>query len=152
MKLENKLLENIKDYYDDFWDLRLKLEGVDESRLFDFLFPIAISCRGTYINGTAGCLLVELEPKHTRNCSQLLDEIANSKWDVSLKNVPFYLISQFGRWNLKEEIDKYLSNSEKTKQQKQYVGSVWYWASQPTHELAKDFHYWEWEKAIERIG
>ena len=146
--LDKKLLEGIKDY-DAFFDLSQKLSNYPKAELFDFLFPIAISCRSSCINGIAGYLLIDLEPKHTRSCSALLNEIAKSKWDVSNKEVPFYLVSQFGKWNLDKEIKDYIVGNKSIESELRAIESIWYWASSPTASLSEDLHYFEWQVAIE---
>jgi hypothetical protein len=147
--LNKEDLANI-DKYDDFFALSRKLSQVEDSELFDFLFPLAISQRTTEnINGIAGLLLVDLEPKHTRSCQELLDEMAHSKWFVSNKEVPFYLVSQFGKWNLFNEYKTYVSSAELSEQQQRRIETIIYWASSPTAKLAYDLHYWEWQEVIE---
>jgi hypothetical protein len=146
--LDQKLLENINDY-DAFSELSEKLSSYPKDELFNFLFPIAISCRGSYINGIAGYLLINLEPRHTRKCSELLNEIAHSKWDVSNREVPFYLITQFGKWNLEKEIKDYVASNKLTELDTRRVETIWYWASSPTVTLCEHLHYFEWQEVIE---
>ena len=142
--------ENLNDIenYDSFSALSRKLSGYPESEVFDFLFPISIDKRENN-SGIAGKLLIDLEPKHRRSCVELVDEIAKSIWFVSFQEVPFYLVSQFGKWNLANEIEQYLNNTSLTKNQRQQVESIWYWASQPSSSLSEDLHYFEWQEAIE---
>jgi hypothetical protein len=152
--MSNKIMLNIEDLnnienYDSFSVLSRKLSAYPESELFDFLFPISIDKRENN-SGVAGKLLIDLDPKHTRSCAKLIDEVANSNWFVSFQEVPFYLVTQFGKWNLKKEIDQYISNPSTTKDQRQMVKSVWYWASMPTSGLCEYLHYFEWQVAIER--
>jgi hypothetical protein len=140
-------LNNIENY-DLYSVLSRKLSGYSDTEVFNFLFPISIDKR-EHNSGVAGKLLIDLEPKHTRSCAELIDEIANSNWFVSFHEVPFYLVTQFGKWNLKKEIDQYISNPSTTKDQRKMVKSVWYWASMPTSGLSEDLHYFEWQEVIE---
>jgi hypothetical protein len=146
--MDNSDLKGIESY-DDFFSLSKKLSTLNEEDLFNFLFPISISKREGNTSGTAGMLLIDLEPKHTRSCAELIDEIANSDWFVSFKEVPFYLVSQFGKWNLASEIKEYLKKSGLTESQRRRVESVWYWASSPSAKLSYDLHYFEWQEVIE---
>ena len=135
--------------YDAFFALSRKLSVLPEADIFNFLFPIAISEREGGASGIAGKLLIDLEPKHTRSCSELVEEIARSNWFVSFKEVPFYLVSQFGKWTLAEEVRLYLKNPTATEAYRRRAESIWYWASQPSSKLSNDLHYFEWQEAIE---
>lgn len=135
--------------YDEFFALSRKLSSSNDEELFNFLFPIAISKRESNASGTAGMLLIDLEPKHTRSCAELINEIANSDWFVSFKEVPFYLVSQFGKWNLASEIKEFLGRSGLTEEQRRRAESIWYWASSPSAKLSYDLHYFEWQEVIE---
>jgi len=146
--LDQKLLKNIKNY-DALSELSRELSSYPQDELFNFLFPIAISCRSSYINGTAGYLLIDLEPKHTRECAELLNEIAHSRWDVSNREIPFYLVTQFGKWNLEKEIKDYVASNELTESEIRIVETIWYWASSPSVTLCEDLHYFEWQEVIE---
>jgi hypothetical protein len=146
--LDRKLLEGIEDY-DSFFALSHEFSGYPEDELFNFLFSTAIGERGGNINGVAGMLLIDLEPKHTRSCSELLNEIAHSNWDVSNKEIPFYMVSQFGKWNLASEIKEYVANTKLNDIEQRRVETIWYWASSPSSKLSNDLHYFEWQEAIE---
>lgn len=149
MDLED--LKNVQSY-DDFFALSLKLSSSNEDDLFNFLFPIAISDRESKAPSIAGMLLIDLEPKHTRHCSELINEVANSNWFVSFKEVPFYLVSQFGKWNLESEIKAFLLQSGLTENQRKRAESIWHWASSPSAKLSYDLHYFEWQEVIENEG
>ncbi|HEY9826780.1 MAG TPA: hypothetical protein V6D19_15165 [Stenomitos sp.] len=136
--------------YDDFCNYCRSICKTEESVLFAFLFPIAISERGDGANVMAGFALMELEPRCPLSCSEAIEAISNSRWDVSTKGVPFYLISQFGKWQLADEISAYLDRSDVAPPQKKYLQSIWYWASGPSAKLAGDLTYWEWQEVIER--
>lgn len=147
-EFSNKILTGITDY-ESFENLVFKLRESPHDQLFDFLFPLAISSRSSRVNGIASSLLVALEPKSTRPCAELLYEIGNSQWDVSIKEIPFYLTVQFGKWNLLDEIElfkqKYHNESDIIKR----VESIAYWLRAPIESLCADFHYFEWRDMIE---
>ncbi|HZX33417.1 MAG TPA: hypothetical protein VFF03_18855 [Rhodocyclaceae bacterium] len=136
--------------YDDFFNYCRTICRIEESDLFAFLFPIAISERGDGANVMAGFALMELEPRCPLSCSEAIEAISSSRWDVSTKGVPFYLISQFGKWQLAHEISAFLERPYVVPTQKKYVESIWYWASGPSAKLAGDLTYWEWQEVIER--
>jgi hypothetical protein len=135
--------------YDDFIDLSLSLGSIKKSDIFDFLFSIAISRREDpedIAPGIAGGLLVELEPKHTRSCEELLNEIAKSGWDVSLKEVPFYLITQFGKWSLIGTYNAYISQASLNDEQRRRVQTVVYWTAGSSANLIRALHDWPWRE------
>jgi hypothetical protein len=144
-----EMLSSIKTY-DDFFALCRSLSAVEESTLFEFLFPIAISAHsGDNANSIAGFALLELEPKCQMSCEETVEAISNSRWDVSNREIPFYLISQFGKWRVGEAVTAFLKNPRKTDEQKRYVETIWYWAGLPSIKLAEKLFYWEWQEAIE---
>lgn len=140
---------SVVESYDQFFALRQKLASLESQWLYDFLFPISIRNNGDSADVIAGRLLIELEPKCTERCSILLSRISASNWNLSLREVPFYLVSQFGKWNLLAEAERYLSGRSAAERQGDRVTTVMYWAQFPTSELSKPFHYWEWQDVIE---
>ena len=147
--LSREVLAKIR-CYDDFSDYCRSVSRTEESALFEFLFPISISETGDGANVMAAYALMELEPKCQLSCVEAIEAISNSRWDVSTKGIPFYLVSQFGKWKLAEEINSFLQRSDVQPEKKRYVESIWYWASGPSAKLAEDLTYWEWQEAIER--
>lgn len=136
--------------YDEFVDLSLRLDSANKSELFNFIFPISISARefdGDKSPGVAARLLVAIEPAHTRSCELLLDEIAKSKWDVSCKSIPFYLITQFGKSQLKAHYNNYISYAKLSEEQKRRVGTIIYWSAGPSADLVSSYHDWPWRES-----
>jgi hypothetical protein len=144
-------IELLKDIhtYDGFFELSRKLSLIEEKELFEFLFHAATNERGGNVNGTAGRLLIDLDPKASDTCDVLVHKIAKSKWDVSNKEIPFYLVTQFGKWNLAAEIKKVVNDNSYSDQERRLAEGVWYWASGPASKLSHDLHYFEWQEAIE---
>jgi hypothetical protein len=136
--------------YDDFINICKSLAVQDKRTIFDSLFAIAIQNIGDRSDQIAGYALIELEPKCPFTCSQAIETIANSRWDISNREIPFYLVSQFGKWHLEKEIATFLSSPNISEQQRILVDSIWYWAKIPSAKLADRLHYWEWEEVIEK--
>lgn len=130
--------------YDAFVDLALELSTTPQTELFNFLFTQSIS--GGRVGSVAACLLVEIDPTPTRSCEELLAEIAKSNWNVSTKEVPFFLISWFGKHFLNDAYRSFMQEASLTHEQKQRVGTIIYWTSSPTANLIRSFHDWPWRE------
>jgi len=135
--------------YSDFTGLNNELNRLDKPFLFNTLFELAISNRNELPAEMAGYCLVALEPKFTRNCNDLINEIATSDWYLSDKSIPLYLNSQFGKWTVKSSIDEILSDKELTRNEKIKIEGIWYWSRMPNSYLSGDLCYWQWQEAIE---
>lgn len=143
-ELTRQRIESVANY-DAFVDLALELGTNPEPQLFDFLF--AHSLLGGRVGGVAACLLVETDPAPTRSCEKLLAEIATSKWDVSTKELPFFLISWFGKRFLKDAYRSFIQTANLTSEQKQRVGTIIYWTAGPAANLIRSYHDWPWREA-----
>jgi hypothetical protein len=104
---------------------------------------------GDGANEIAGRMLISLDPRCPDSCDAILRKIDSSQWDVSLKEIPFYLISQFGKWKLLGELEAFLAKRPPADATSR-VDGILYWARMPTHSLASDLHYWEWQDVIEK--
>ena len=97
----------------------------------------------------AAMLLVEFDPKAMKSCEELLLDIANSKWYFSDKLVPFYLVTQFGKYSLLNKIEEVLASRNISSEQRTLLEGVKYWAVMPAASLSAQFTYFEWQEAIE---
>jgi hypothetical protein len=136
--------------HDDFLSICKSLSAQDKKTVFDNLFAIATQNTGDRSDQIAGFALIELEPKCSFTCLQVIELVANSRWDISNRELPFYLVSQFGKWHLEKEITSFLSNPGISEQQRVLVDSIWYWAKMPSAKLADRLLYWEWQEVIEK--
>lgn len=136
--------------YEEFIALRQSLALLGGDSLFEFLLPHALASEPDGAQVVAGRALIELEPRCPQDCAAVLRAMATSNWDVSLREVPFYLVSQFGKWHVLQNVEQLTTRGSLPEQQRVRVEGVGYWVSFPTSELAKPFHYWEWQEVIER--
>lgn len=143
-ELIRRRIESVSNY-DAFVDLMLGLSTSNQPELFDFLFTHSIS--GSKGSGVAAYLLIEFDPPPTRSCAQLLEEIAKSKWNVSTKEVPFFLISWFGKNSVKDAYASFIAEADLTPEQKQRVGTIIYWTSAPAATLIRSYHDWPWRES-----
>lgn len=141
-------LSKIKNH-DQFFELRQAVFRLGSARLFELLFPIALQYELDGASSIAAMLLIDFDPKAIRSSEELLLEVADSKWDLSDKLIPFYLVAQFGKYNVISEIDKLLSSRAFNYDQRTRVEGIKYWAEMPAASLSADYTYFEWQEAIE---
>lgn len=146
--LTREMLLSIRSY-EEFFSFCQSLRKTDAHTVFEFLFSIAISARGDGANSRAGLALIELDPRCPVSCAEVIETIAASSWDVSNREIPFYLISQFGKWPLAAAIQEFCERPDVSEQQRKCVESIWYWAGSPSARLTVNLFYWEWQKTIE---
>ena len=135
--------------YDDFFEVRQLISNLSSTDLFNSLFPLSIDNLGDGADSIAGMLLIEFDPKHEITLEEMLLAISNSKWDISNREIPFYLVSQFGKWTVLNKVKEFLNSGNLNEDQKKYLESVSYWASGPASGLAESLHYFEWQEVIE---
>jgi hypothetical protein len=128
--------------YDDFVRVCQMLNGRTAQDLFETLFPLAI--RIGPASGTAARMLIELQPSCSLELPVLLGQIHAAQLDASNREVPFYLVSQFGQRAVLQEAAKFLALLPKGGPRSK-VDAISYWASMPAAELCKRFHLWEAE-------
>jgi hypothetical protein len=136
--------------YDDFFEVRQAVASLSSTELFNSLFPVSIENLGDGADSYAGLLLIELDPKHELTLEDMLLKIAKSKWNVSNREIPFYLVSQFGKWNVLNKVKELLKDGSFNEEEKKYLETVNYWASGPASGLSEPLHYFEWQEVIER--
>ena len=137
--------------YEDFFELRQRVARERPEGLAEFLLNTATANLGDMADGVAGRLLIALEPECPFSCEQVLQLVSESTWNVSYKELPFYLISQFGKRNVLLAAER-LASAAPPGEQRSRVEGISYWAGMPTSELTKPLHYWEWQEAIEGEG
>jgi hypothetical protein len=136
--------------YDDFFAVFRELSPFYSEELGKDLFELSITQTGDGADSMAGCLLIAIEPSMSYSCDELLRKISKSNWNVSNREVPFYLVSQFGKINLNKNLIEVLADSSLSDEERKYVDSVAYWTSSPAAYLAEPLHYFEWQEVIER--
>jgi len=141
-------LSKIKSY-DQFFEVRQAVASIGNEKLFEILFPSALLYDQGGASEVAAMLLIEFDPKASRTCQQLLLEIADSKWYLSDQYIPFYLVTQFGKWNLLGEISQLVSSNKLKHEQSTRIDTIRYWAEMPPAHLSSGFTYFEWREAIE---
>jgi len=135
--------------HDQFTELRKSVSEIDKNKIFEELFPIAIDYNGDGADAIASSLIISFDPVCNKTCEELLSEISNSKYNLSNREIPFYLVTQFGKHNLLKSIDGILNTGTLNEEQKTLVEGIKYWASFPPADSTANFHYWEWQEVIE---
>lgn len=146
--INRECLSRIKNH-DQFFELRQSINKLEPTNLFEILFPMALQYEPEGASSIAAMLLIEFDPKPPRSCNELILEIADSKWFLSDKFIPFYLLTQFGKWNLISQIDNLLANSSINQDQRIRLEGIKYWAKMPAVSLSSEFTYFEWQEVIE---
>ena len=135
--------------HSQFLKLRQMLFPLGPEKLFELLLPISLQYELDGASSVAAMLLIEYDPKALCSCNELLLQVANSNWYLSDKFVPFYLVTQFGKYNVLTEIEKVLSSNSLAADQRARVEGIKYWAEMPAASLSADYAYFEWQEAIE---
>ena len=150
MKISREQISKITNY-DSFMEVESELLKSNESSIFNLLIKTCTEQNGgDSADFYAGMLLIHIEPKHQLTCSEILKKIASSNWNLSERSLPFYLISQFGKWNTLEEIEIILNQSTLSKEQTVLIETIRYWVKHPTSTLSAPLNYFEWQEVIEK--
>src|SRR5262245_34169792 len=76
-----------------------ELRALPRDTQFSLLWPLAVASQGRAPSFPAAALLYRLNPPCPMDC---LDAVAQllPDWDISIEEVPWYLVGQFGRVNV----------------------------------------------------
>jgi hypothetical protein len=122
-----------------FYSLYHDLRHWAQSELFEVLFPIAADCRSypwpAY--DVAGELLIGLDPRCPLTCEEVLLRLDGAYLEASTKAVPFYLVTQFGKYNVLQEARRLMADLEVSESARQNIGIVRYWSSMPPSHLVR---------------
>ena len=129
-----------------FFEMRQLMAKWQPDEIYRALFPLAISGREGNAPHRAGCLLIELQPDCSVPLSEIVLQIHNSKWYVSFREVPFYLVTQFGKPAVLDVAQKFLDALPPNRTEHSRVETLVYWASFSASDLCKGFHEWEFER------
>ena len=142
-------------------ELARQVSGSDPADLFRALFPVAADSRLAraagqfgpepvgHLSFRAGRLLVDLEPRCPVPCEEALRVVAEGAWDLSLREVPFYLVSQFGKLRLAEVATRLLGQASDPGQ-KLALETVLYWLAPPAVDLLSvSRSYWDEQREAE---
>src|SRR2546428_310224 len=95
----------------EFFGLLLNLQHWPQTELFEVLFAIASDCRAhpwpSY--AVAADLLVSLDPRCPVTCREALVRLGRAHLEASLRALPFYLVTQFGKHHVLQEVEGFLA-------------------------------------------
>ena len=132
-KLSRSRLGSVRSYA-DLGILREELRPHNGPALFQDLFDAAAVYQADMASDFAACLLAELEPPCPLTCRDALIQLAAGSWNPSDRLVPFYLVSQFGKQELRRTIEALLAEAGAC-----YVNptfeTVLYWIRLPAADL-----------------
>jgi len=87
----------------DYLQASKLLEHESDEKAFDALFPLAVRSQEEAPAWPAAVLLWRRKPKCRKPCARAVAELLDD-WDVSIEEVLFYLVSQFGAQMVREAI------------------------------------------------
>ncbi|HCF28670.1 MAG TPA: hypothetical protein DEV81_16035 [Cyanobacteria bacterium UBA11049] len=132
--------------YSEFSQICTELSQLDPARLFNELFSISINNTGDAASSVASAVLVELEPKYYLSCCDMLVAISESTLDASNREIPFYMLCQFGRWAILEEIEALVNGGSLSKTQIKRISIISYWLNVSSATLVEPIiSRWNWE-------
>ena len=108
-----------------FMLLRERLRGLDDAQQFEVLFPIAVKRQLDAPSCPAAKLLRELSPACPLSCEDAIRALL-SDWDVSIEEVPFYIVARFGVPRVRQAIDR-LASELAGGSEKRQLQTVAYW-------------------------
>lgn len=127
----------------DYPPLRYEFSQKDPDVVFHTLFPIAAEYNGDGADYVAGLLLVDLEPACPVSCREALLMVAFGDWQLSDRLVPFYLVTQFGKWKVLREAGELLATAGLSGSQATYVRGIAYFLGFPAVTLVESFVEWQ---------
>ena len=114
-------------------DLVSELSNMDETELFNGLYPIAIDAQWHGPSVAAAWMLVALEPTCPLTCEEAIRAMLPD-WDVSIEEVPFYLTTQFGKQGILKTIQS-LREQITSEEAIVVLRTVEHWVKIPSSQL-----------------
>ena len=111
-------------------------------RVFDTLFPLALSANTDPAAYNAGALLVFMDPDCNADCRALVEQVHRSQWWGRNREVAFYLLVHFGKEPLLKTCREFLATMTRDQQEESRVRALMYWTSCSAHELVVPFQAW----------
>lgn len=133
-------------------ELRERLGKLPSAAVFHTLFSIALDAgEELAADQLAAQMLVDLEPECPVSCEDALRRVAAGRWNVSDKLVPFYLISQFGKFRLASAIEAVVAEVL-GREARVMVTGVGYWARLPTVEMISWYAEARRDRLMREVG
>jgi hypothetical protein len=129
--------------WDDFFAVGQSLAKWQAGELYAALFPLAISGRNGTSPRHAGFLLIDLQPDCPEPLTHVIASIHTSNWFVSFREIPFYLVTQFGKRAVLDAAAQFLQALDSPSAEQSRVQALVYWTRKPASDLCKHFHSWE---------
>jgi len=108
-----------------FHSVRERLRGLDDTQRFEVLFPLAVKAQHHAPSSPAAELLRELSPVCSLSCEDAVRALL-PEWDVSIREVPFYLAARFGLERVRQAVN-HLGPRIASDSEKRSLQTVAYW-------------------------
>jgi hypothetical protein len=105
--------------------VRERLRGIEDAQQFDILFPLAVKGQLQAPSLPAAELLRELSPACPLSCEDAIRALL-SEWNVSIEQVPFYIVARFGVSRVRQAIER-LAAETVADSEKRCLQTVAYW-------------------------
>jgi hypothetical protein len=126
----------------EFFSLLLNLQHWPQTEIFEVLFAIASDCRAhpwpSY--AVAADLLASLDPRCPITCREALTRLGRAHLEASLQSLPFYLVTQFGKHHVLQEVEGFLAESGLSDTERQAASTVRYWSQRPASGLLGHYY------------
>jgi hypothetical protein len=109
-----------------FRGVREQLRGLSDKQQFEILFQVAVKRQcGDAPVCDAAVLLRELSPECPISCEEAVRAMLPS-WDVSIEEVPFYLVAHFGAGRVRDAVRE-VQHQVSSQPEKASLDTIVYW-------------------------
>ena len=110
--------------------------------IFETLFTLALEGKEDRASYNAAALLVFMDPDCPLHCQTVVSRIHDSQWVANRREVPFYLVTHFGKQQLLEVSRQFMADFSHDQRQDSRVTALRYWITGSAESLCAPFHDW----------
>ena len=107
-------------------ELKATLRALPDETVFHSLFALASDTQENAPAYDASLLLFELNPKCPLPCVDVVRNIVLSDWFISIEELPWYVVQQFGRPTVMDSISL-IRKEPLTEMQSKVLDTIEYW-------------------------
>lgn len=133
-----------------FFELSKEVRVWPIEKQWSLVWSVLLNFADEHSDQIAGFLLIDIDPRPQQSLQELLAIVTRSRWDLSNLEVPFYLVTSFGKYQVLDAINAELNSERLLADERLRLEGIRYWACAPASRGAERLHYFEWEEVIER--